>query len=590
MTVAHEAGHSAAFNELGLPEPLVKRVAELGYESPSPIQLAAIPALLAGHDVLGQAQTGTGKTAAFALPLLAKIDLTLKAPQVLILTPTRELAIQVAEAFSSYGRAFGADQPLVLPVYGGQNYTIQHKALSRGPQVLVATPGRFIDHLERGKIDLSHLQALVLDEADEMLRMGFIDDVTTIIEACPAKRQMAMFSATMPQQIQRLTQTYLDQPKHIKIAATTSNLEQIQQSHVLLQGHHKLDAVTRLLEVETYDATIIFVRTRAATVEVCDKLVARGYRAAALNGDLSQQQREQTIEQLKRGKIDVLVATDVAARGLDVTRLDLVINMDIPIDVEAYTHRVGRTGRAGRTGQAILLVTPREKRLFMAIEKTIGRSIPVRALPTSEDVQSSRLEAFKQDLQKQLEKPTTRALQDQIATLAQDLEISDAELAAGLLAMVQSKRPVLVAAEQVDIELKGGVKAGFEREGRAPRERKERNDRNDRGSSKHAAADIPMETYRVAVGRNHGVKPGDIVGALVNEAELEKSWIGRIELRDDHSFIDLPTGMPPRTHQHLARVRVRHQPLKLQLVNGVAAKPRGTFAKGAAKPKRRTER
>lgn len=582
MTVAHEAGSSAAFSELGLPELIVKRVAELGYETPSPIQLAAIPALLAGHDVLGQAQTGTGKTAAFALPLLAKMDLKLKAPQVLVLTPTRELAIQVAEAFSTYGRAFGADQLLVLPVYGGQNYTVQHKALSRGPQVLVATPGRFIDHLERGKIDLSHLQTLVLDEADEMLRMGFIDDVTTIIEACPSQRQMAMFSATMPQQIQRLMQTYLVEPKHIKIAATSSNLEQIQHSHVLLQNHHKLDAVTRLLEVESYDATIIFVRTRAATVEVCDKLVARGYRAAALNGDLSQQQREQTIEQLKRGKIDVLVATDVAARGLDVTRLELVINMDIPIDVEAYTHRVGRTGRAGRTGHAVMLVTPREKRLFMAIEKNIGRSIPVRPLPSTADVQSSRLEAFKLDLQKQLEKTNTRALQDQVATLAQDLEISDAELAAALLAMVQSKRPLIVAADQVEIDLKGGVKQGFERETRAPRERRER------GSSSHGAADVPMETYRLAVGRQHGVKAGDIVGALVNEAGLEKAWIGRIELRDDHSFVDLPTGMPPRTHQQLAKVRVRHQPLKLQLVNGVAAKSRGAFAKGAGKPKRRS--
>ena len=587
MTIANEAGHSAAFNELGLPELLIQRVAELGYESPSPIQLAAIPALLAGHDVLGQAQTGTGKTAAFALPLLAKINLSLKAPQVLILTPTRELAIQVAEAFSSYGRAFGADQPLVLPVYGGQNYTVQHKALSRGPQVLVATPGRFIDHLERGKIDLSHLQALVLDEADEMLRMGFIDDVTTIIEACPTQRQMAMFSATMPQQIQRLTQTYLQNPKHIKIAATTSNLEQIQQSHVLLQGHHKLDAVTRLLEVEAYDAAIIFVRTRAATVEVCDKLVARGYRAAALNGDLSQQQREQTIEQLKRSRIDVLIATDVAARGLDVTRLDLVINMDIPIDVEAYTHRVGRTGRAGRTGQAILLVTPREKRLFMAIEKTIGRKIPVRSLPTTDDVQSSRFEAFKQDVQKQLTHANSRALQDQVATLAQDLEISDAELAAALLGMVNSKRPLLVRDETQEIELRGGVKASFEREPREPRgARSDRapRARKERGSAQHGSADIPMETYRLAVGRQHGVKAGDIVGALVNEAELEKAWIGRIDLRDDHSFVDLPTGMPPRTHQHLARVRVRHQPLKLQLVNGLSAKPRGL------KPKRRTER
>nr|MBP6751048.1 DEAD/DEAH box helicase [Xanthomonadaceae bacterium] len=380
------------FADLGLAEPVMAAVAEVGYETPSPIQAATIPALLAGRDVLGQAQTGTGKTAAFALPLLSRLDLRAGKPQVLVLAPTRELAIQVAEAFQRYANKLPGFH--VLPVYGGQSYYPQLQALKRGVHVVVGTPGRVIDHLERGTLDLSELKALVLDEADEMLRMGFIEDVETVLKKVPETRQVALFSATMPTQIRRIAQTYLREPIEVTIAAKTTTATNIRQRYWFVSGMHKLDALTRILEAEPYDAMIVFARTKSATDELAEKLQARGLAAAAINGDVQQAQREKTIQQLKDGKLDILVATDVAARGLDVERISHVLNYDIPYDTESYVHRIGRTGRAGRSGEAILFVSPREKSMLRSIERATRQPIQEMQLPSVEAVNDVRVTRF----------------------------------------------------------------------------------------------------------------------------------------------------------------------------------------------------
>ncbi len=386
--------HASAFAQFSLGPALLKVLDEVGYEHPSPIQSETIPLLLQGHDVLGQAQTGTGKTAAFALPVLSQIAIQQKEPQVLVLTPTRELAIQVAEAFHRYATYIEGFH--VLPVYGGQDYSAQIRALRRGVHVVVGTPGRVMDHMRRGTLQLHKLSTLVLDEADEMLRMGFIDDVEWILEQCPPERQTALFSATMPKPIREIAGKYLQNPQHITIKVKTSTAETIRQRYWPVSGLHKLDALTRILEAESFDGVIIFVRTKTATIELAEKLAARGYAAVALNGDVPQNQRERTVKQLKQGKIDILVATDVAARGLDVERVSHVINYDIPYDTEAYVHRIGRTGRAGREGDAILFVSPREKRMLQAIEKATRSKIELMELPSVEIINNKRIAKFKQ--------------------------------------------------------------------------------------------------------------------------------------------------------------------------------------------------
>jgi ATP-dependent RNA helicase DeaD len=555
------------FDELGLPAPLMRALEEVGYETPSAIQAMTIPHLLEGRDLLGQAQTGTGKTAAFALPLLARLDLKLKAPQVLVLAPTRELAIQVAEAFQRYAAHLEGFH--VLPIYGGQDYRTQLRGLKRGPQVIVGTPGRIMDHMNKGSLKLDTLRCLVLDEADEMLRMGFIDDVEWILEQTPEARQLALFSATMPEAIKRITRNYLKDPAEVIIKVKQTTAETIRQRVWMVSGLHKLDALTRILEVEEFDGMIIFVRTRIATAELAEKLNARGYAAAALNGDIAQAQREKTVEALKKGRLDILVATDVAARGLDVERISHVLNYDIPYDVEAYVHRVGRTGRAGRSGDAILFAANRERRLLRAIEKSTGKNIEKMELPSAEDVTDTRVKRFKAKISETLD--STDDL-DKFRGLVEQYQheygVPVIEVAAALVAMAQDRQP-LFAKEKLR---KTPERRTEEREKRRAKESREGGERASRGDGPRrpdkGERDVPradkgMNRYRIEVGYSHGVKPGNIVGAIANEAEIDSEYIGRIEIYDDHATVDLPEGMPKEVFNHLKGVWVAGQRLQI---------------------------
>jgi ATP-dependent RNA helicase DeaD len=583
---------SLTFSQLALPEPLLRAVTELGYETPSPIQAAAIPKLLAGEDLLGQAQTGTGKTAAFALPLLARLDPSQNEPQILVLAPTRELAIQVAEAFQAYARFMPAFH--VLPLYGGQSYTNQLKSLKRGSQVIVGTPGRILDHLDRGTLKLDKLRAIVLDEADEMLRMGFIDDVQTIMDATPAGRQVAMFSATMPSQIRAIAQKHLKNAHEIKIESKTSTVERISQRYVMLDSNQKLDALTRVLEGEEYDASIIFVRTKSATEEIAEKLGARGYAVACLNGDMNQANREQTIRRLKASQIDVIVATDVAARGLDVERISLVINYDIPYDSEAYVHRIGRTGRAGREGKAILFVSPRERRLLRTIEVATRQPIEKMSLPTGEVIEQRRIESFRETLANTIEAKNLSFFQDLINDWREKLETTDADLAAALLFMAQKDQPLNVAKQFPEIRephARGDRpdRAG-ERSGERPA-RFERGDRPERSGDRPERAPRPRRemqgnynTYRIEVGKEHGVRAGDIVGAIANEANIDSQFIGNIKLFDHFSTVELPADIPTEIFQHLKKVYVRKQKLNISVDTGSAAGERSERPAGERRP------
>jgi ATP-dependent RNA helicase DeaD len=653
---------SPAFHDLGLAEALLQALSAVGYETPSPIQAATIPPLLEGRDVLGQAQTGTGKTAAFALPILSRLDLGRSKPQALVLAPTRELAIQVAEAFQRYASHLPGFH--VLPIYGGQSYGPQLAGLRRGAHVVVGTPGRVIDHLERGSLDLSGLTTLVLDEADEMLRMGFIDDVETVLKKTPPQRQVALFSATMPAPIRRIAQTYLREPAEITIKAKTTTATNIRQRYWYVSGVQKLDALTRILEAEPFEAMIVFARTKQATEEPAGKLQARGFDAAAINGDIVQAQRERLIQQLKDGKLDILVATDVAARGLDVERISHVLNYDIPTDTEAYVHRIGRTGRAGRSGEAILFVAPREKRLLMAIERATRQPIAEMQLPSVEAVNDQRITKFKQRIADALAADDLGVFRQLIEQFEQERNVPAIEIAAALARLAQGGQPLLL-----EPPARFDRTRGFEREARsserAPRERSVRGEREPRdarersgerqhrGASAHTSSppstslprtrealhdgpqdwssaaparrEKPMdarvrghdvdkapetsasparphrdgpshdrparplrdetarearpartrrdeaarapeagfETFRIEVGNDHGVKPGNIVGAIANEAGLDSKHIGRVDIRDDHSFVDLPEGMPSEIFKHLKKVWVSGQQLRI---------------------------
>jgi ATP-dependent RNA helicase DeaD len=572
-----------SFAALQLPASLLAALAEVGYETPSPIQAACIPHFLAGRDLLGEAQTGTGKTAAFALPLLARLNLADKRPQALVLTPTRELAIQVAEAFQKYAHHMPGFH--VLPIYGGQSMVIQLRALSRGAHIIVGTPGRVMDHLERKSLDLTNLQTLVLDEADEMLRMGFIDDVEWILEHTPETRQTALFSATMPDPIRRIAQRYLREPQQVKIRAATATVATIKQKYWQVRGADKLEALTRMLEVEEdFDAAIVFVRTKTATVELAERLEARGYEAAALNGDMTQGLREQVIERLKSGSLDIVVATDVAARGIDVPRVSHVINYDVPYDTEAYVHRIGRTGRAGRTGVAILFVAPREMRMLKAIERATRQPIEPIALPTRGEVAERRIVQFRQQIMDVLAEENLDFFYEVVRRMEGEDNLAARQIAAALAFLAQRERPLQPEGLEVPLEVPPPPAAPFRAAAAEPRaDREERPARKESRERKEAAprrdfGNAPLVRYRIEVGKNQGALPKEIVGAIANEGGIDGRLIGQINLFDDYSTVELPE-LPADILDTLKRTRVRQVPLKIRLAAaGEGEKPK--FDKG----------
>lgn len=573
-----EINTSPIFADFGLAAPVLQAVQDLGYETPSAIQAETIPYLLEGRDVLGQAQTGTGKTAAFALPLLSRLDMSKTGPQILVLAPTRELAIQVAEAFQKYaGKLPGFH---VMPIYGGQDYRTQFRQLERGVQVVVGTPGRVMDHLRRGSLKLDGLQALVLDEADEMLRMGFIEDIEWIMEQTPPTRQIALFSATMPPAIHRIAQSYLTNPAEVKIKVKTTTADTIRQRYWLVSGLHKLDALTRILEAEPFDAVIIFVRTKTETVELADRLQARGYSAVALNGDIPQNVRERTIDQLKKGKIDILIATDVAARGLDVERISHVINYDIPTDTESYVHRIGRTGRAGRSGDAILFVSPRERHLLRAIERATRKPIDLMELPSTEIINNRRISLFNQRITDTLAEEGLDFFSQLLEAYEREHNVPAIEIAAALAKLVQGDAPLLLEEKKNHPAYNPDSAREREQDQRKPGKRKA----NSTFSSDEET--IPMERFRIAVGRTHGVKPGNIVGAIANEAGLDSRYIGHIDIQDDFSLVDLPAGMPKDILGDLRRTRVAGQALNIEPAGESAADYSPSRTSGGRRPDR----
>ena len=564
----------AQFEALALSPPLLQTLKEIGYEAPSPIQAACIPHLLAGHDLIGQAQTGTGKTAAFALPLLERLELADRQPQVLVLTPTRELAIQVAEAFQSYARHLPGFH--VLPIYGGQSMSLQLRHLRRGVHIVVGTPGRVMDHLRRETLTFDGLRSVVLDEADEMLRMGFIEDVDWILEQTPAEKQVALFSATMPEPIRRVAHRHLRDPREVKIQARTATVAEVRQRYCQVGVQHKLDALIRVLEVEETDAVLIFVRTKIAATELTERLEARGYPSAALHGDMTQALREKTIEQLRGGGIDIMVATDVAARGLDVLRISHVINYDIPYDTEAYIHRIGRTARAGRTGEAILFVAPREMRMLRVIEKATRQPITSMKPPTQAAIAGHRLNRFKQKVLDTLATQELEFFQGVIDQIEQEQDIGARDIAAALAYLMQRDRPLQLPvdadAKPEQPKLADEARAQAEPDTRPPRRRERSKDRE--------PADFEVMRYRLDVGHQHGATPQNIVGAIANEAGIESRYIGRIEIHDEYSTVDLPAGMPEEIFQHLKKVRVRQYPLNIVRLDG----PRPERKRAGPKP------
>lgn len=586
------------FSDLGLSEPVMQGLNDAGYEAPSPIQAEIIPYVLDNRDVLGQAQTGTGKTAAFALPVLSKIDTSLRDPQVLVLAPTRELAIQVAEAFQKYGSHIKGFH--VLPIYGGQSYDTQLRQLKRGVHVVVGTPGRVMDHMRRKTLKLTSLKTLILDEADEMLRMGFIDDVEWILEQTPGERQIALFSATMPDAIRKITKRYLKNPEHVTIKNKTSTVSTIRQRYWSVSGRNKMDALTRILEAETFDGMIIFVRTRGATVEVAEKLEARGFGAAALNGEIQQKQREQIVNRLKKGHLDILVATDVVARGLDIERISHVINYDIPGDTESYVHRIGRTGRAGRTGDAILFVAPREQRMLYSIERATRQKIEEFQMPSTSDINDKRVDAFKQRIQATLESDDLSLFAKIIEQYEVEHQVPAQEIAAALAKMVQGDTPLLLAESR-----KAERKPAERRTSEGSSDRADRPQREERPqrAKRTTSSSVPpvergLERFRIEVGSDHDAQKANIVGAVANESGIENEFIGHIEVYGHYSTIDLPEGMPNHILKTLQNARISER--KMQMTREESEheasterkrrpSSRGGQRSGSARPPRRTE-
>ncbi len=628
------AGESppVSFRDLALSEPVLRALTDVGYESASPIQAATIPVLLSGKDMLGQAQTGTGKTAAFALPALSRIDLSKHEPQVLVLVPTRELALQVAEAFLKYAAHIKGFH--VLPIYGGQSYQPQLNALRRGSHVVVGTPGRVIDHMNRGTLKLSGLTLLVLDEADEMLQMGFLDAVESILEQTPPDRQVALFSATMAAPIRRIAAKHLRSPVEVTIKSKTTTATNIRQRYWMVSGMHKLDALTRILEAETFDGMLVFTRTKQSTVELAEKLEARGFAAAPLNGDIPQPQRERTVARLKAGQIDILVATDVAARGLDVERIGHVVNYDVPYDTESYVHRIGRTGRAGRKGEAILFIAPRERNMLRAIERATRQVIEPMNLPTVDAVNALRISKFKQRVTETVAEADMSAFRPMVEQLEAETGLPLIDIAAALASLAQGSTPLLLGAkpshgpDETGGTARARASAGaaptrtapyeeraerprsFERP--PPRDREHSSDRStaarsapersfpavrshesDHGRAPERAAPAErersraeppreprprsasglMETFRIEVGSTHGIKPSNVIGAIANEAGIEGVHIGRVDIREDHSFVDLPEGMPKQIFKLLQKVLVAGRELRISKVSEKPPKP-----------------
>lgn len=560
---APETPETPGFEDLGLTGPVLRAVRDLGYETPSPIQAATIPTLLAGRDVVGMAQTGTGKTAAFALPVLENLDISQKTPQALVLAPTRELALQVCEAFESYAAKMKGVH--VLPVYGGQGYGVQLSALRRGVHVIVGTPGRIMDHLAKGTLDLSELKYLVLDEADEMLKMGFAEDVEQILAQTPKEKQVALFSATMPPQIRRLAQQYLRDPEEISIKSKTATGTNITQRYLVVSYAQKVDALTRILEVENFEGMIVFVRTKNETETLAEKLRARGYSAAAINGDVAQVQRERTVNQLKDGKLDILVATDVAARGLDVERISHVVNFDIPTDTESYVHRIGRTGRAGRKGDAISFITPRERYLLKSIEKATRQQPTQMQLPSTEDVNTTRLARFDDAITAALsETARIDGFRDIVAHYVRNHDVPEGDVAAALAVVAQGATPLLLdpAHDPLSKAVAADNRPARDSAGgtRAPRtDREPRTDRRERGD---------YTPYRIEVGRRHRVEPRQIVGALANEGGLGRDDFGVINIRPDFSTVELPANMDPSVLEKLRDTRISGRLIEIKADRG----------------------
>lgn len=540
---------STGFERLGLPSDVLAAVKTVGFETPSPIQSETIPHLMNGNDVVGLAQTGTGKTAAFALPILSRIDVAERSPQALVLAPTRELALQVADSFQSFADHLGKIQ--VLPIYGGQAYGIQLSGLRRGAQIVVGTPGRVIDHLEKGSLDISNLRYLVLDEADEMLNMGFQEDVERILADTPEEKQVALFSATMPNGIRRISKQYLNDPQEISVKSETRTATNITQSYLNVAHRNKLDALTRILEVTEFEAMIMFVRTKHETEELAEKLRARGFSAAAINGDIAQAQRERTVDQLKDGRLDILVATDVAARGLDVERISHVLNYDIPHDTESYVHRIGRTGRAGRSGEAILFVTPRERRMLRSIERATNASLKEMELPSVDDVNEARKTKFADSITASLEDKQLDIFRTLIKSYAEEHDVPLEDIAAALATQAQSGEDFLLK------ELPPQKRERVERGGRD-----DRKGGRDRGSRFERNSD--MQLYRLAVGKRQNVRPGAIVGALANEGGLNSKDFGRISIFADHTLVELPKGLGREVFDNLADTRISGQRINIE--------------------------
>ena len=557
-----ETSEVPSFDELGLDPRVEKVLRDVGYETPSPIQAEAIPPLLEGKHVVGLAQTGTGKTAAFALPILSRIDMSQRLPQVLVLAPTRELALQVAEAFGRYAAHLKGLH--VLPVYGGQGYGVQLSALRRGVHVVVGTPGRVMDHIEKGTLDLSELKFVVLDEADEMLNMGFAEDVETILAGTPDSKQLALFSATIPPQIRRIIKKYAPGATEITVKSKSGTATNVTQRYLKVAHPQKLDALTRILEVENFDGMIIFVRTKQATEDLAERLRARGFAAVAINGDVAQDKRERTIDQLRKGKLDILVATDVAARGLDVDRISHVINHDIPTDTESYVHRIGRTGRAGRSGQAISFVTPRETYLLRSIEKANRTTLEPMSLPTVDDVNAFRVAKFTSAIGEALQDPQVGVFRELVNAYEQEHDVPAADIAAAIAVLAQDGEPLFLQ----DLPSAPAGPAG------SSHERRER--RESTGN---------LVRWRIAVGKRHRVEPRQIVGALANEGGLKRSDFGRIDIKPGFSLVELPADLSQDTLSKLSDTRISGVLIDLQMDKGPAPRSGPPRRGGSDRPR-----
>ena len=577
INIQAETDTRVSFDQMSLAEPILKAVRKAGYETPSPIQERSIPPLLAGKDLLGVAQTGTGKTAAFSLPLLSRLDESVKGAQILVLAPTRELALQVSEAMEGF--AENLPKLRVVAVYGGTGYGEQIREFKRGTQVVVGTPGRVMDHIEKGYLKLNNLQALVLDEADEMLSMGFIDDIEWILEHTPKERQTALFSATMPKPIRKLAEKHLREPEEVTIKVKAENSPNIRQRFIKVRQHEKREMLTRLLEIEKFEAMLIFARTKNATMEIAEKLQGKGYPAEPLNGDMPQNLREKTVDRLKRGKISVLVATDVAARGLDVDRISHVLNYDAPFDLESYTHRIGRTGRAGREGDAIIFITNKEMRMLNAIERTLKVPCDQYVFPTLEEMNERKEEEFFT----KIEQGMKGDLDDYRKALQRYLEESGKdtlEVAAALAFLEAGKK----ALRYENMPTSSSRKP--RREDRQDRDQPNRRDSSRRGD--RSERDGNLQSYRLEVGEYHGAQKGDIVGAIANEVGLDPQNMGKIRMFKDHTFIDLPKDMPKEIFEALKTVWVQGHQMNISVDKG---RPRpggkgGKFKKGFGKSKK----